>query len=79
VKNFSEAIRIDPAKADFYSNRGFTYRKIGEFEEAVTDYTSAIEINPRKFGLIQVTSRPTTTARCATRSWGIWWRRSRIT
>ncbi|CAM6001515.1 unnamed protein product [Sphagnum balticum] len=29
VRNFSEAIRLDPSKADFYSNRGFTLRKLG--------------------------------------------------
>jgi tetratricopeptide (TPR) repeat protein len=27
VGSFSTAINLEPAKADFYHNRGFTYRK----------------------------------------------------
>lgn len=46
MRNFTEAIRIDPLKADFYSNRGFAFRKLGRYEEAIADYSKAIELNP---------------------------------
>ena len=36
------AIKIDCTKADFFSNRGFTYRKLGQYKKAISDYTKAI-------------------------------------
>jgi Flp pilus assembly protein TadD len=32
IKNFTKAIEIDPTKADFFSNRGFAYRKLKKYE-----------------------------------------------
>jgi len=46
IKNFSKAIEIDGSKADFYSNRGFAYRKVQKYKEAVNDYTRSISLNP---------------------------------
>lgn len=42
VKNFSLAIEIDSTRADFYSNRGFTYRKLAKYQNALEDYSKAI-------------------------------------
>lgn len=44
----SEGLRMifKMQNADFYHNRGFSYRKRGEFDKAVADYTLAIKLNP---------------------------------
>lgn len=46
MANFTKAIEIDGTKADFYSNRGFSYRKLKKFKQAIEDYTEAISLNP---------------------------------
>jgi len=33
--------------AEFYYNRGITYYKKGQYDQAILDYTKALEINPR--------------------------------
>ena len=33
--------------ADYYLNRGDTYWKKGQYDQAISDYTKAIEINPK--------------------------------
>lgn len=49
MKNFTKAIELDKTKADFFSNRGFAYRKLKKYQEAIRDYTEAINLNPSKF------------------------------
>ncbi len=36
-----------PESAEAYFNRGLAYASNGQYEEAITDYTRALEINPR--------------------------------
>ena len=50
--NFSKAIEIDPTKIDFFSNRGFGYRKLKMYEQAIQDYSTAISLNPSTYSLI---------------------------
>ena len=36
--------------AEFYYNRGLAYAKKGQYDQAISDYTRALEINPRDAG-----------------------------
>ncbi|MBI2137554.1 tetratricopeptide repeat protein [Candidatus Woesearchaeota archaeon] len=47
VKDYTQAISINPRLAEAYSNRGGVKQAQGRLEEAVKDYTQAISINPR--------------------------------
>ena len=44
IRDYSEAIRIDPKHRESYNNRGFAYRKTGKLDAAVQDYGKAIEL-----------------------------------
>jgi len=33
--------------AEFYNNRGVAYDKKGQYDQAISDFTKALEINPR--------------------------------
>ena len=44
--DYTEAIRLDPANADAFNNRGVVHANRGELREAMADYTQAIEIDP---------------------------------
>jgi tetratricopeptide (TPR) repeat protein len=37
----------EPKDADFYFNRGVSYDEQGQFAWAISDYTKALEINPK--------------------------------
>ncbi|MDR1821894.1 MAG: tetratricopeptide repeat protein [Oscillospiraceae bacterium] len=45
IKNFNEAIELDPNLAVAYSNRGAAYSYIDECELAIADYVKARELN----------------------------------
>jgi tetratricopeptide (TPR) repeat protein len=47
LKDFSEAIRLDPKVSFLYRNRGIIYYKIENMNQAIIEYTKAIEINPK--------------------------------
>jgi tetratricopeptide (TPR) repeat protein len=42
-----EAIRLDPSSADAFNNRGLTYSRLQQYEQAIADFTRAIELSPR--------------------------------
>jgi tetratricopeptide (TPR) repeat protein len=42
---YSKAIEIMPNHFKAHFNRGFAYDKLGEFDLAIEDYTSALEID----------------------------------
>ena len=46
---FTNAIDLEPNNPDFYHNRGFSQRKMGNYEAAITDYTKAIELDENHF------------------------------
>jgi len=46
LADFSEAIRLDPADADSYNNRGLTYAAKGDRDRAIADYSTAIRLAP---------------------------------
>jgi tetratricopeptide (TPR) repeat protein len=47
VRDFSEAIRIDPNYPDGYLARGQTYFKLGQTEQAIADYSAALAHDPQ--------------------------------
>jgi tetratricopeptide (TPR) repeat protein len=48
VRDFSEAIRVDPEYPDSYLERGQTLFKLGEIERAITDYSAALVRDPQQ-------------------------------
>ncbi|MFP3043154.1 tetratricopeptide repeat protein [Treponema primitia] len=46
IREFTEAIRINPNYADAYFLRGFAYGSKGDNDRAIADYTEAIRLNP---------------------------------
>ncbi|MDI9356569.1 MAG: tetratricopeptide repeat protein [Chitinophagaceae bacterium] len=46
VKDYTEAIRINPHYANAFTNRGYAKYKLKKYAEAMKDYTQAIRINP---------------------------------
>jgi tetratricopeptide (TPR) repeat protein len=48
VRDFSEAIRIDPTYPDGYLARGETYFELGQTERAIADYSAALTHDPQQ-------------------------------
>jgi tetratricopeptide (TPR) repeat protein len=46
IKNSSEQIRLNPDVAEFYTMRGNLYYLKGQNDEAIRDYSKAIELEP---------------------------------
>jgi len=42
----TESIRIDPSNASTYLNRGMAYERISNMQQAIADYSKAIELAP---------------------------------
>ena len=49
MKDYTEAIRIDPNFAEAYINRGTVNREQSQFAPALKDFNEAIRINPDLF------------------------------
>jgi tetratricopeptide (TPR) repeat protein len=49
LRDFDEAIRINPKGADYFVGRGDIYRDRGDNERAVRDYDDAVRINPKNW------------------------------
>ncbi len=46
IKDYDEAIRLDPQSAEAHYKRGFAYQNMGQGERAIEDFDRAIRINP---------------------------------
>lgn len=46
IKQFDEAIELEPNKATYYLSRGLSFDAKGEFEQAIDDYTRCLKLNP---------------------------------
>jgi len=46
IADFSQAISLDPDRANFFVERGNTYSAEGEYDKAITDLTRALAIDP---------------------------------
>ncbi len=47
MKDYSEAIKFDQKYSVYYYNRGLTYSKIENTNQAIIDFTKSIELNPK--------------------------------
>jgi tetratricopeptide (TPR) repeat protein len=48
LSDYREALRLDPAIAAVFSNRGHIYRDAGDYDKAVADFDQAIALDPRQ-------------------------------
>jgi tetratricopeptide (TPR) repeat protein len=46
ISYFDSCIRLDPARADFFLNRGVARQQSGDKKQAIQDYQRALELNP---------------------------------
>ncbi|HSV26069.1 MAG TPA: tetratricopeptide repeat protein [Xanthobacteraceae bacterium] len=53
LRDFNEAIRIDPKYPDSYSERGQTLFKLGQIERAMADYAAALMRDPQHVGALR--------------------------
>ncbi|MFN7881677.1 MAG: tetratricopeptide repeat protein, partial [bacterium] len=47
MRDYDEAIRLDPRDAHAFFNRGLVHQRRGNFDAALRDYDEAIRLNPR--------------------------------
>jgi len=47
LKDYDEAILLNPQSAEAYYKRGFAYQKLDQGERAIEDFSKAISINPQ--------------------------------
>ena len=45
IRDYSEAIQLNPEFAPAYNNRGNAYRILGRYELAIRDFDEAIRLN----------------------------------
>jgi tetratricopeptide (TPR) repeat protein len=46
LRDYDEALRLDPNNADAYINRGNAYDALGRSQDALRDYDRAVAVNP---------------------------------
>jgi len=46
IKQFQEALKLNPEKAEIHYNLGLTYQAKGLWDEAIEEYRKALELNP---------------------------------
>jgi tetratricopeptide (TPR) repeat protein len=46
IKDFNEAIHLDPNAERAYYGRGYAYKKKGDYDRAIQDFNEAIHLNP---------------------------------
>ena len=49
IKDYDEAIRLNPQSAEAYYKRGGVYHSLGQLERAIEDYDEVIRLNPEYF------------------------------
>jgi len=47
VKAYTEGIRLAGNKSNYWYNRGIAHEALREYDQAITDYTTAIELQPK--------------------------------
>jgi tetratricopeptide (TPR) repeat protein len=46
LKDYAEAIRLNPTAASWYGNRGLIHMETKKYDDAIADFTSAIDLSP---------------------------------
>ena len=52
IKDYDEAITIDPKKASSYQQRAVACKLLGRFQTAIGDFTKAIELRPTNLSAV---------------------------
>ena len=47
IKDFDEALRLDPQLAEAFYNLGFVYLNLGQYQRAIQNYGEAIRLDPQ--------------------------------
>ncbi|MDR2034156.1 MAG: tetratricopeptide repeat protein [Helicobacteraceae bacterium] len=47
IKQYTEAIKLDPKYTWAYNNRGLAYADLGDTSKAIADFTQAIKLDPK--------------------------------
>ena len=47
IKDFDDAIKLDPKDAGNFRNRGIVYGKKKDYPKAIESYTGALKLNPK--------------------------------
>jgi lipoprotein NlpI len=50
IKDYDQAIQLDPKFAGAYSNRGSAYANKGDYDRAIKDYDQSIQLDPKLAG-----------------------------
>ena len=50
---FTKAIEIDPSEVGAYGYRGMTNRRLGNYQQAVEDFTKVLELSPQDRGYLE--------------------------
>ena len=58
IRDYTEAIRLDPKDAEAYYSRGFCYHQRREYDKAIADLTEAIRFNPKHAAAYMFRARP---------------------
>ena len=61
IADFNAALKLDPREITAYINRGIVYRRKGELDKAIQDFTTAIKLLPEKIEPVQVKLVPDST------------------
>lgn len=46
IRDYNQALKLNPNGADIYLNRGFIFLQKGQFKKAIKDYNQVLELNP---------------------------------
>src|SRR5262249_40154009 len=46
IKDFDEAIRLDPQNVEAFNNRGAVYAELGDHPQAIADFSTALALQP---------------------------------
>ncbi|MEO0790052.1 MAG: tetratricopeptide repeat protein, partial [Bacteroidota bacterium] len=46
---FTKVISLDPGMHTVRTNRGYAYRNLGQYEEAIADFTAELSVNPNAY------------------------------
>lgn len=46
ITDYTAAIELDSSNASAFNNRGYAWRKLGDYKQAIADYTASLQLDP---------------------------------